>query len=441
MVVPIGRVAREQPFQAASGSTRRIGALLRLNRVQLGGGILLAVVLPVVLRQGPQTFLPEFSLMDPLMDPVKYALVGTFCALVAGYVLLREFSGFPTVRATYYIIPSFISAYGFTALIFFFARIDYSRFQFATSFIVAVVWFYILYSIRERDSRPRLALVPGGQDKGVTEIGGARWVRLSEPGTDILSFDGIVADLRADFSADWQRFIATCVLNAKPVYHVKQITEALTGRVAIEHLSENSFGSVLPSLLYLRLKRAVDCAIASILLPLVLPVILLTALLIRLESGGPSFYVQSRTGYRGKAFTMYKLRSMRHGHVNASQVTAAQDPRITRIGRLIRKYRIDELPQIFNILKGEMSWIGPRPEPVDMAQRYELDIPFYTYRHAVRPGITGWAQVTQGYAAELNAATAKLHYDFYYIKHFSPSLDMLIAIKTIKTILTGFGSR
>lgn len=436
MVVPIGRIAREQPFQIPRGN-RRVGAFLQLNRVQLGGGILIAVLLPVLLRQGPQIFFPGFS----SYGSAEYALVGTLCALIVGYILLREFSGFPTVRATSYVIPSFVSAYGFVALIFFFWRIDYSRFQFAVSFIAAVIWFLTVHSAYRRDREPRLALVPGGEDKGVTEIRGARWMRLNEPNTDISVFDGVVADLRADFAPDWQRFIATCVLSSKPVYHVKQITESLTGQVAIEHLSENSFGSVLPSSFYLKIKRMADFAAALVLLPVILPVIAVTSLLIRLESGGPALFCQSRMGYQGKPFIIFKLRSMRQDDGEASQFTLEHDPRITKIGRLIRKYRIDELPQIFNILRGEMSWIGPRPEAVDLAEWYQRDIPFYAYRHAVRPGISGWAQINQGNVAEIDAATAKLHYDFYYIKHFSPSLDLLIVIKTLKTILTGFGSR
>lgn len=437
MVVPIGRIAREQPFQAIPAGDRRIGAYLRLNRIQLGGGILIAVLLPVLLRQGPQIFLPEVL----SFGSAEYALVGTFCALIAGYVLLREFSGFPTVRTASYVIPSFLAAYGIVALIFFFWRIDYSRFQFAVSFLAAIIWFYSLHSMYRKDREPRLALVPGGEDQGVTDIRGARWQRLSEPDADIFAFDGVVADLRADFSPDWQRFIAKCVLSARPVYHVKQITESLTGQVAIEHLSENSFGSVLPSSFYLKIKRLADFAMAVALLPFILPVIAITAVLIKIESGGPVFFCQSRMGYQGKPFTIYKLRSMRHDMDDERRFTLEQDPRVTRIGRLIRKYRIDELPQIFNILKGEMSWIGPRPEAVELAEWYERDIPFYAYRHAVRPGISGWAQINQGNVAEIDAATAKLHYDFYYIKHFSPSLDLLIVIKTIKTILTGFGSR
>jgi lipopolysaccharide/colanic/teichoic acid biosynthesis glycosyltransferase len=118
-----------------------------------------------------------------------------------------------------------------------------------------------------------------------------------------------------------------------------------------------------------------------------------------------------------------------------------KDPRITKVGKYIRKFRIDELPQIFNIFLGQMSFIGPRPESYELSQWYEKDVPFFAYRHVVRPGISGWAQVEQGYAAEVDGMKIKLEYDFYYIKNFSFWLDLLITFKTIKTIITGFGSR
>jgi lipopolysaccharide/colanic/teichoic acid biosynthesis glycosyltransferase len=121
--------------------------------------------------------------------------------------------------------------------------------------------------------------------------------------------------------------------------------------------------------------------------------------------------------------------------------TLEDDPRITRLGRLLRKWRIDELPQIVNVLRGDMSWIGPRPEALDLARRYAASVPFYDYRHAVRPGITGWAAVHQGNVGDVDAARVKLEYDFYYIRHFSPSLDFLIVLKTLRTIVSGFGSR
>ena len=111
------------------------------------------------------------------------------------------------------------------------------------------------------------------------------------------------------------------------------------------------------------------------------------------------------------------------------------------VGRFLRHYRFDEVPQVINILRGEMSWIGPRPEALPLSHWYEGEIPFYSYRHIVRPGITGWAQVQQGYAAKIRGVTDKLHYDFYYVKYFSVWLDVLIVLKTVRTILTGYGAR
>ena len=137
---------------------------------------------------------------------------------------------------------------------------------------------------------------------------------------------------------------------------------------------------------------------------------------------------------------MLKFRTMRPQAEEGSHFTTENDSRVTRVGRFLRRYRLDELPQIVNILKGEMSWIGPRPEALPLATWYESEIPFYAYRHIVRPGITGWAQVNQGNVAEIEAATSKLHYDFFYIKHFSFWLDILIAAKTVRTVLTGFGA-
>ena len=142
---------------------------------------------------------------------------------------------------------------------------------------------------------------------------------------------------------------------------------------------------------------------------------------------------------------MFKFRSMREaGDVTDAReaaMTRDDDARVTRIGRHLRRYRIDELPQVINIIKGEMSWIGPRPEAVPLSHWYESELPFYRYRHIVRPGITGWAQVRQGHVADVEDVLWKLQYDFYYIKNFSFWLDILIVARTIRTILSGFGAR
>ncbi len=167
---------------------------------------------------------------------------------------------------------------------------------------------------------------------------------------------------------------------------------------------------------------------------------IITSLLIVIESRGRVFFLQERVGQEGKLFTMYKFRSMYSGTAT-DKTTGDEDERITKVGKFIRKTRIDELPQFLNVLKGEMSLIGPRAEFYEFAEEYETKIPFYNYRHIVKPGISGWAQVVQGYVTGADETKIKLEYDFYYIKNFSFSMDLLIFFKTIETIFTGFGAK
>ncbi|TIW44155.1 MAG: polyprenyl glycosylphosphotransferase, partial [Mesorhizobium sp.] len=173
--------------------------------------------------------------------------------------------------------------------------------------------------------------------------------------------------------------------------------------------------------------------------------LLFVAIAVKLDSAGPALFKQKRMGYRGNIYEVYKFRTMKLSAVAGDEkdeaITKAGDTRITRLGQFLRKSRIDELPQAINILRGEMSWIGPRPEALVLSKWYEAELPFYRYRHIVRPGITGWAQVNQGHVAAVDDVLEKLHYDFYYIKNFSPWLDVLIVFRTIRTMLTGFGAR
>lgn len=369
-------------------------------------------------------------------------MLGSLLALIAGYWALRQMIDYPGVQATRYIFPAFAVSYAIVIMCFFFLRIEYSRYQFGASFLVAIIWFYICFFLARRALRPTYGLVAIGDTKGLNTIDIVDWVSLKTPTHPAGALDGIVVDLRSELSDEWRGFLARSALKGLPVYHVKQMSEALTGKVEIEHLSENSLGSVLPSLFYLRLKRLIDLGVAVVAAPVFVAIIALAALFIKLDSRGPVFFVQPRMGFRGEPFEMVKLRTMTVDvQATGSHFTEDNDPRITRVGKHLRKFRIDELPQIVNIMAGEMSWIGPRPEAIELSRWYERDIPFYSYRHIVRPGISGWAQVNQGNVAQVEAATYKLHYDFYYIKHFSPWLDALITAKTIRTILTGFGSK
>jgi lipopolysaccharide/colanic/teichoic acid biosynthesis glycosyltransferase len=343
-------------------------------------------------------------------------------------------------------MPSFLASYGMVLAVFLFFRLDYSRGIIVLSFTLCLMWTYLAYYLATREGRTVIAAVPYGQvTSSLPAVPTVAWKRLSEPQLSS-RYDALVADFNADLPEQWEAFLAEAALAGVPVFHIKQLRESLTGRVEIEHLSENSFGSLVPFMGYLKVRRVADFLGALAAGLILLPALLLIAILIRLDTPGPVLFRQPRVGYRGRLFQMYKFRTMRvpemgDGSDRLAAMTGENDPRITRIGRFLRRTRIDELPQLLNILKGEMSWIGPRPEAEPLSRWYESELPFYRYRHIVPPGITGWAQVNQGHVAELEQVSSKLHYDFYYIKNFSPWLDVLILIRTVQTILTGFGAK
>jgi sugar transferase (PEP-CTERM system associated) len=221
--------------------------------------------------------------------------------------------------------------------------------------------------------------------------------------------------------------------------------EKVTGRIHLEQISPSwlilSDGFRKSQFLY-AVKRAFDVIIALIAFVLTLPLMVLVAIAIWLETGSPVFFRQERTGFKGRSFKIMKFRSMCQSAEKGGPVWAASDDnRITRVGRFIRKYRLDELPQILNVLRGEMSLVGPRPERPHFCELLEEKIAFFQLRHTVRPGITGWAQVKYQYGASVEESKTKLEYDFFYIKHMSIVLDLAIIFETAKVMLYGRGSK
>ena len=189
-------------------------------------------------------------------------------------------------------------------------------------------------------------------------------------------------------------------------------------------------------------KRLFDIAASGLLLALTSPAIVLFAVLVKLDSAGPAFYRQSRVGLFGQPFDIIKLRSMKTDAENGgAQFAERDDPRVTRIGRFIRTIRIDELPQAWSVLKGEMSFVGPRPERPNFVAELEEELPFYAERHMVKPGITGWAQINYPYGANQTDSRNKLEFDLYYAKNYTPFLDLLILLQTIRVILWHEGAR
>ncbi|WP_244731001.1 sugar transferase [Mesorhizobium sp. 113-3-3] len=411
--------------------------LLRM-RFQLVGGLMFAVLVPALIRTSV-----GFGVI--YSSNMQITIAAAIMAHITGYMLYRRIANFPGVAAAGYILPTFALAYGLVFLTIFFFRIDYSRFQAAASFLQSTFWYFALSVVTRRLEPYRLAVIPGGNVHRLGNIPGVAWHWIRSSDEVVKHASGVVADLRADLSDEWERYIADRALSGTPVYHIKQVSESLTGRVEIEHLSENTLGSLNPNQAYLKIKQVIDWIAALAILVLLSPVLLLVGALVRLDSSGAALFKQERMGYRGNVYKVYKFRTMRAGSRVADDkeqaITKDGDARITRLGRFLRKSRIDELPQVINILRGEMSWIGPRPEALVLSRWYEAELPFYRYRHIVRPGITGWAQVNQGHVAAVGEVLEKLHYDFYYIKNFSPWLDLLIVFRTIRTVLTGFGAR
>jgi sugar transferase (PEP-CTERM system associated) len=221
--------------------------------------------------------------------------------------------------------------------------------------------------------------------------------------------------------------------------------ERLTGKILIDEIKPSWLifsDGFRASRITRTAKRVVDLLLAAVGLVLAAPLMLLTALVVRLESPGPVLYRQERVGENGRLFTLCKFRSMRSDAETGTPIWAREkDDRVTRVGRFIRLTRLDELPQLWNVLRGDMSFVGPRPERAYFVEQLAAVIPFYMERHAVKPGVTGWAQVKYRYGSSVEDAMEKLRYDLYYIKHLSIVFDLTIVVDTVKVILSAKGAK
>jgi lipopolysaccharide/colanic/teichoic acid biosynthesis glycosyltransferase len=413
-------------------------SLFTRRRFQLAGAMVLGALVPFVLRG---TVFPV-----PFTEPASInALYGNLIAVALAFWMRLSIETYPGIRSAFVIFPSALTGHGLVVFALLMSRLPYDRLALTIGFGLHILWNYFVYFYAERKIRQRIAIVPFGDVSRLSEIEDVEWQTLARPKIEeTAGCNAIVADFAADLPDEWESFLADAALAGRIVYQLKQLSESLTGRVEIDHLSENSFGSLLPARGYFYLKGLGDFILAIALLPVALPLMACVALAIRAEGPGTIFFRQARVGHAGRRITVLKFRTMREVSIEDERraaITGADDDRITRVGAYLRRTRIDELPQIFNILKWQMSWIGPRPEAEVLSIWYTSEIPFYRYRHVVKPGISGWAQVNQGHVAEVEEVNRKLQYDFYYIKYFSPWLDLLIMFRTIRTVVTGFGSR
>ena len=272
------------------------------------------------------------------------------------------------------------------------------------------------------DNRPLHEVV---EDLGVREM-----VIATEDWRNRLSFDELMQ----------------CSLTGTQVLDYLSFREKETGSVDLDAIRPSWFifsGGFPGGVVQQGMKRIFDILVAVVALIFFLPLICATAIAIRLESSGPIFHLQERIGLNGRRFVTFKFRSMREDaeHGGTPQWAQEDDPRVTAVGKLIRRTRIDEIPQIFNVLRGEMSFVGPRPERPYFVDQLAAALPYYHARHRVKPGITGWAQLNYIYGASIEGAKQKLQYDLYYVKHYSIFLDFLIILQTVRVILWPQGVR
>lgn len=424
------------------GDVRPVGVRGRIShmcgriRFQLGGAILAATLAPMLLR------LAIFGEIATDLE-MRNSVLGGLWSVLLGFLILRKVTAFPGVRSTGYALAVLLGTFSITFVAFLVLRIQYSIFQLFMGFVLSTGYLVATFYVATTRRRMTLQVAPFGSYRSLLKLPGAEWHVLRETG-EIRRGVPLVVDLREELPDGWSRAVTEMAVSGSPVFDARVVYESIAGRVRVEHLSENTFGSLMPSSIYATAKRQVDflCALLGVLL--LMPFMLLIAAWIRIDSAGPALYRQKRMGFRGLPFTVWKFRTMR---VDADRMgpeaamTRDNDPRVTRAGRFLRRTRLDELPQLWNILRGEMSWIGPRPEAMSLADLYEGRIPFYAYRHAVRPGLTGWAQVSQGHVTSVEDVELKLQYDFYYVKYFSLWIDLLVFAKTVRIVISGSGAK
>jgi exopolysaccharide biosynthesis polyprenyl glycosylphosphotransferase len=265
-----------------------------------------------------------------------------------------------------------------------------------------------------------------------------------EPPVAAVDMDvSLVVDLRSVLSEDMAQFVASSSIAGQPIRTLSHVYEEHTGRLPMVHLAEGwEVSQPVARSGYAPVKRVIDVVAVVLTLPVWILLGAIVWLVVKFDSRGPAIYSQERIGRNGRAFTLYKYRTMiPDAEPNGPAFARVGDPRLTRVGGVLRKTRLDEIPQLWNVFVGDLSLVGPRPERPLFVEQFERTIPFYSSRTLIRPGVTGWAQVNYGYADDEAETVEKLTYDLYYVKNSSVWLDLHILFKSVWTVSTGSGAR
>ena len=397
-----------------------------------------AILVFAVIMAGITSLMISASFMDA---PATIKLSSMFlgAGFIAAVTAILSLSRISVWNVSAQILPMWFSITLVIALSVMVFRLDYSIVFLGFSWLAGLVVLLILGRMLSGQDRLIVGILPN-VDQRIVE--GHEVVIIEDQTMPEEKLDLVLAT-RADMTDPVYAAMLSALAGQRiPVLPQQSYREQITGRVDHHEVDAAELMQLRPYRRYMMIKRLSDIIMASVGIVLLSPVMAVVAVLIKLESSGPAIFIQQRVGESGREFKMYKFRSMvQDAEKSGAKFATASDARITSLGRIIRKLRIDELPQLFNVLMGTMSMIGPRPEQKAFVEDLEKEIPLYPIRHAVRPGITGWAQVMQGYADDVSSTDVKLSYDLFYIKNLSLMMDMVIFFKTIKTIITGFGAR
>jgi exopolysaccharide biosynthesis polyprenyl glycosylphosphotransferase len=397
------------------------------------------------------TWLPWNSLLGNQVLPM---VVVQMAAMTMMSVATARMSGHGVPRPSYgRMFAIFVGTSAITALFLVLFRETY----FSRMFLILtwIGWLILATAHRiVRRRRPwteRIGLITGekqlAEDLAASPHAEVVWVLdpTFDGPTELPDRDVTLAvDLRAVLSERIAQYLSSCDVAGYTIRPFTSIYEEHTGRVPLVHLAEGweISAPLLAVAPWLPGKRVFDVIITAITIPLWVALGFLVGLYVKVASPGPAIFRQERVGHEGEPFIMFKFRTMiLEAEKDGPQFATEDDERLIRGGRILRKSRLDEIPQLWNVLKGEMSLVGPRAEQVSFAETFRQQIPFYEHRHLVRPGVTGWAQVNYRYADDQADTIEKLTYDLYYIKHMSPVMDISVLWKSVWTVLTGAGAR
>ncbi|MGC6484207.1 MAG: sugar transferase [Candidatus Puniceispirillales bacterium] len=406
------------------------------RRLMLSIAVLVGYALVMVMTIG-------FPLGEKMMSPpltIQVSATFLLIGLTVSLITMMRMAQVSIWNMQAQILPIWASMTVIIAIITMVGRLPYSSVFFALNWVSGLILLYLFSHLISHYAGFRIGVLPGLHLNERNPLHQLIPVPENSPLPEGL--DAVVASAEQMQQPETMAMLSELAIRRVPVIPDTVYREQITGRVQLDRVETNELVQLQNYQRYAVIKRLSDIIMSLAGLLLLLPLMIILALIIRLESPGNPIFVQVRTGLSGREFRMYKFRSMvEDADASGARFARTGDDRVTRTGRIIRHLRLDELPQLYNVLIGDMSMIGPRPEQKALVDDLARAIPLFHFRHLVRPGITGWAQVTQGYADDVNSSDIKLSYDLFYIKNLSLMMDFVVFFRTLKTIMTGFGSR